>query len=127
MSSKKQTPRLKAVGTDFDKEFIDLCLGEVSREGYQGTSLKPVSWTNIIKHFKEKQNIEITQRQLKNKWDYLRKNYSIWNMLTTRTGHGCDPAAGTFDWPETYWDDIIQAITFTKSIFLNLFLNVFMF
>ncbi|KAF6159033.1 hypothetical protein GIB67_022188 [Kingdonia uniflora] len=49
----------------------------------------------------------IMKCQLKNQWDYLKKQWQVWRGLINQTGHGYDPVVGTFDWPEEVWEKII--------------------
>ncbi|KAM7508389.1 hypothetical protein LguiA_018842 [Lonicera macranthoides] len=106
---RKQGDRMKFAHSTGKRDFIELCLREVNREGYCGTSLKNVSWNRIIEDMKNKYNKDFDQKQLKNQWDYLKRLYSAWRVLETKIGHGYNLETGTFDWPDHVWDDIIKA------------------
>ncbi|KAF6146217.1 hypothetical protein GIB67_011689 [Kingdonia uniflora] len=49
----------------------------------------------------------LKQKELKNQWDYMKKQWKVWRGLINRTGHGYDPISGTFDWPDEVWENII--------------------
>ncbi|KAM7491006.1 hypothetical protein LguiA_033927 [Lonicera macranthoides] len=111
---RKQGERMKFARSTGKRDFIELCLREVTREGYCGTSLKNVSWTRIAEDMKNKYNKDFDQKQLKNQWDYLKRLYSAWRVLETKTGHGYNPEIGTFDWLDHVWDDMIKKYPDTK-------------
>ncbi|KAF6161483.1 hypothetical protein GIB67_009362 [Kingdonia uniflora] len=49
----------------------------------------------------------LKQKELKNQWDYMKKQWQVWRGLINRTGHGYDPVSGTFYWPDEVWENII--------------------
>ncbi|KAF9595137.1 hypothetical protein IFM89_037237 [Coptis chinensis] len=58
-------------------------------------------------------NVQYTQRQLKNQWDYLRKQYAAWRLLSKQTGHRVDFVRGAFEFPDEVWDDLIEKYPLT--------------
>ncbi|KAL5728701.1 hypothetical protein ACHQM5_001752 [Ranunculus cassubicifolius] len=121
-TSKKATPktsenpssRLKT-SDEWNKDFIDLCVEEFSLYGYLGTSLKQHSWDRVIEQMGKKYNAQYTQRQMKQKWDYLRGKYQAWTVLEKRTGNFYNPETSTFDFPDHTWDDIIKSHPLTSQ------------
>ena len=120
----KTNSRIKVAGTNFKREFIEMCIREVAKEGYQGTSLKSISWNRIIEECKKMYNVTYDQRQLKNQWDYQRKCYATWKFLENKTGHGYNPETGTFDWLDDVWNDMIKARYFLIYFLLTTYLHI---
>lgn len=58
-----------------EKLFIDLCIEEVNTRGKKGSgsTLNVKSWDTIGAKIKEQKGMILSQRQLKNHWDYLKK------------------------------------------------------
>ncbi|KAK3231833.1 hypothetical protein Dsin_003714 [Dipteronia sinensis] len=97
------------------KYFIDLCLQEVNSGFRSGGTLKPSAWTRIAEGLEKIIGKKFTQKQLKNGWDYMKKQYLTWTKLITTTGHGYNSVTQTFDWPAERWDDYIKANTLLTS------------
>ncbi|KAI3933171.1 hypothetical protein MKW92_003644, partial [Papaver armeniacum] len=91
---------------EFRGLFIDQCLAQATEFGFSGTSLKQTSWGNLCKFFSEKYDCTITQKKLRNHWDYLRNQYVTWSRLLARTGHGYNAETNTFDWSEEQWIEL---------------------
>ncbi|XP_026390876.1 L10-interacting MYB domain-containing protein-like [Papaver somniferum] len=90
--------------------FIDQCLAQATEYGFSGTSLKQTSWGNLCKFFSEKYDCTITQKKLRNHWDYLRTQYVTWSRLLARTDHGYNAETNTFDWSEEQWIKLDKTI-----------------
>uniref|UniRef100_A0A0D9WDC7 F-box domain-containing protein n=1 Tax=Leersia perrieri TaxID=77586 RepID=A0A0D9WDC7_9ORYZ len=57
--------------------------------------LNAVGFDEVIEMFRQMTGIELTRRQLKNKWDKLKPDYVAWQKLTRRqTGTGWDHSKG---------------------------------
>ncbi|XP_026411027.1 L10-interacting MYB domain-containing protein-like [Papaver somniferum] len=95
---------------EFRGLFIDQCLAQATEHGFSGTSLKQTSWGNLCKFFSEKYDCTITQKKLRNHWDYLRTQYVTWSRLLARTGHGYNAETNTFDWSEEQWSELDKTI-----------------
>ncbi|XP_059650118.1 uncharacterized protein LOC132295868 [Cornus florida] len=54
---------------------------------------------------KEK-NVELSQRQMKNQWDYMKKKYLTWKTLMKNIRNGNDP--DTKNWGAEKWNDYIK-------------------
>ncbi|KAK3205327.1 hypothetical protein Dsin_019373 [Dipteronia sinensis] len=70
------------------KHFIDLCLYEANSGFRSGATLKPSAWTRIAEGFEKTIGKRLNQKQLKNGWDYMKRQYQTWTKLTNTTGHG---------------------------------------
>ena len=74
------------------KIFLDLCIEEVLQGGRPGSNFKAQSWTKIIEGFKVKTGLLYGQKQLKNQWDLMRKQYNAWTILCGQIGVGYNEA-----------------------------------
>ncbi|KAH7570808.1 hypothetical protein JRO89_XS05G0196100 [Xanthoceras sorbifolium] len=63
------------------KRFIDLCLHEINNGFRSGRTLKPSAWTRIAKELETSIGRRFHQKQLKNGWDYMRRQYLEWTGL----------------------------------------------
>ncbi|KAF9600469.1 hypothetical protein IFM89_009384 [Coptis chinensis] len=85
--------------------FLDLCLEEVTKEGYQGSSLKPISWKRVRDTLNDKFKLNLEQKAFKNKWDAQKKKYVAWRNCVGKSGGGINFALGSINWPEEVGDD----------------------
>ncbi|KAK3222304.1 hypothetical protein Dsin_009329 [Dipteronia sinensis] len=63
------------------KRFLDLCLHEINNGFRSGRTLKPSAWARIVKELDTSIGKHFHQKQLKNGWDYMRKQYLEWIRL----------------------------------------------
>lgn len=70
------------------KIFFGQCIEEVQTGGRPGSHLKVPSWKKIITAFNEKIKLNYDQKQLKNMWDIMKKQYAAWKKLLNQTGVG---------------------------------------
>ncbi|KAL5723601.1 hypothetical protein ACHQM5_006981 [Ranunculus cassubicifolius] len=101
--------------TQMKRRFVEMCVREVNAFGYQGRSLKPTSWDTIRDEIIEEFGLSFKQKDLKNKWDYLRRSYRAWRYLVNKGGDAYNAENGTFSWPQSVWDDIIRQYPSTKK------------
>lgn len=92
------------------KHFIDLCLHEANSGFRSGGTLKPSSWPRIIKELEKLVGKRFNQKQLKNAWDYMKKQYLTWSRLITMMGDGYNSVTKTFDLPTERWEEYLQVI-----------------
>ncbi|XP_034686267.1 L10-interacting MYB domain-containing protein-like isoform X1 [Vitis riparia] len=90
------------------KHFIDLCLHEANSGFRSGGTLKPSSWPRIIKELEKLVGKRFNQKQLKNAWDYMKKQYLTWSRLITMMGDGYNSVTKTFDLPTERWEEYLQ-------------------
>lgn len=84
--------------------FCDICVKEVAKGNRPGTHFDRVGWENVVKAFNELTGRDYDKKQLKNKWDYLKTDWKLWNsLLHKETGIGWDPAKKTVDGPAEWW------------------------
>ena len=93
------------------KSFIDLCLQEANKKNFSGGSLKKEAWERIRLVLQKEKHVELTQKQLKNQWDYLKKKYNVWVKLVGKTGNShWDPISNTINWTNEQWEDHMKVI-----------------
>ena len=80
------------------------CIVEVLQGRRPGSNLKTQSWTRI--------GILYGQKQLKNQWDGMRKQYNIWTTLCGQTGVGLNEATQTTTMDSKRWDEYRKVISF---------------
>ncbi|XP_024043374.1 L10-interacting MYB domain-containing protein-like [Citrus clementina] len=92
----------------YRKYFIDLCMREANNGNRSGATLKPTAWNMISQELKTLTGKSITPKQLKNGWDYMKRQYLTWLKLTMTTGHGYNSTTRTFDWPPERWEEYLK-------------------
>ncbi|KAH9774480.1 DDE Tnp4 domain-containing protein [Citrus sinensis] len=92
----------------YRKYFIDLCMREANNGNRSGATLKPTAWNRISQELKTLTGKSITPKQLKNGWDYMKRQYLTWLKLTMTTGHGYNSTTRTFDWPPERWEEYLK-------------------
>ncbi|KAK2635631.1 hypothetical protein Ddye_030423 [Dipteronia dyeriana] len=90
------------------KRFLDLCLHEINNGFRSGRTLKPSAWARIAKELETSIGKRFHQKQLKNGWDYMRKQYLEWIRLVTAVGQGYNSATHTIDWPPERWEEYLK-------------------
>ncbi|KAF6152028.1 hypothetical protein GIB67_010602 [Kingdonia uniflora] len=84
------------------------CQAQIDLHRVSGTFLNALAWKTVKDELNNMQDFHVLQhKELKNQWDYLKRQWKIWRGLINRAGHGYDPVSGTFDWPEEVWANII--------------------
>ncbi|KAH9669600.1 L10-interacting MYB domain-containing protein [Citrus sinensis] len=92
----------------YRKYFIDLCMREANNGNRSGATLKPTAWNRISQELKTLTGKSITPKQLKNGWDYMKRQYLTWLKLTMTIGHGYNSTTRTFDWPPERWEEYLK-------------------
>ncbi|KAK1368798.1 hypothetical protein POM88_034890 [Heracleum sosnowskyi] len=136
MDESSETPSQKPLRTYWKddiltKTFLEACIHEVVVSGRQGSSLKPYSWENVGEVLKKTHNFDVEQRQMRNRYDYLRHRYAAWCSLRAKTGNHYNPTTNTFNFTDQEWKQHIQAnkhvatLRTTPLIFPDLCKNLF--
>lgn len=86
-----------------NKTFLEACIHEVAVNGRQGTSLQPQSWVKVGEILKSKHKFEVTARQMRNRYDYMKFRYGAWCLLKSKTGNHYDPTTNTFKFSDAEW------------------------
>ncbi|XP_076923476.1 uncharacterized protein LOC143585601 isoform X1 [Bidens hawaiensis] len=99
--------RLKLT-TEQEKLFLETCIEETVRVGYMGVSLQRESWAVVGKKLLEAYGMAVEQKQLKNKYDYLRAKYLAWSYLKRKTGNIYNPYTNMFTLTNKDWDAVCK-------------------
>ncbi|KAK1260386.1 hypothetical protein QJS04_geneDACA023789 [Acorus gramineus] len=95
---------------EMKKLFIDLCLEQVKLGGRPGSNLKTSAWKKVREEFNNKNMTNYDQRQFKNYWDMLRKQWNAWKKLISLTGIGEVAPGQTVQMDQERWDEQIKVI-----------------
>ncbi|WJZ86773.1 hypothetical protein VitviT2T_006199 [Vitis vinifera] len=106
------------------KHFIDLCLQEANKGFRSGGGLKSSAWPRIAEELEKLLGKRYTSKQLKNGWDYMKRQYLIWSKMMTMTGHGYNSVTKTFDWPAEKWEEYLQKYPEAKQFRFKPLANV---
>ena len=102
--------------------FIDLCMNEVKNGNRPGSHFNKAGWGNIEKNMKERTSRCFDKKQLKNKWDNMKKEWKLYDrLMRLETGIGWDPVKKTFNASPEWWDEKIQVIFFISINFYIIF------
>ncbi|KAL6334731.1 hypothetical protein AAG906_021390 [Vitis piasezkii] len=106
------------------KHFIDLCLQEANKGFRSGGGLKSSAWPRIAEELEKLLGKRYTSKQLKNGWDYMKRQYLIWSKMMTMTGHGYNFVTKTFDWSPENGKNIYSKISEAKQFHFKALANV---
>lgn len=90
------------------KCFLETCIEEVNKFGRNGGSLRKDTWTKLATKLDEVCKVKLTQKQLKNQYDYLKGKYSGWVYLRNKTGNIYDPALNMFNLSNQEWEEFFK-------------------
>ncbi|XP_054801459.1 uncharacterized protein LOC129305455 [Prosopis cineraria] len=75
----------KALWTTEETElFIKLALQQVKKNECKGSTLSKEGWEALMQQFNALSSRSYDKKQLKNKWDNLRKDWNIWDKLLNK-------------------------------------------
>ncbi|KAK1264389.1 hypothetical protein QJS04_geneDACA022931 [Acorus gramineus] len=97
------------------KMFIDLCLDQVKVGGRPGANLKTSAWKKVREEFNQRNLVNYEQKQFKNYWDMLRKQWNTWKRLISLTGIGEVAPGQTVQMDQERWDEHIKAYPDAKQ------------
>ncbi|XP_052625036.1 L10-interacting MYB domain-containing protein-like [Lactuca sativa] len=86
-----------------EKTFLEACIHEITTYGREGSSLKASSWKNVAERLKTEYNFVVDQKQMKNRYDYLKAKFGAWLKLKNKTGNVYNPITNTFNMEEDEW------------------------
>lgn len=82
----------------------ELMAEQVARGNRPNTHLNSVGYTEVSDRFLQMTGILLSKTQIKNKWDKLRVDWTIWLKLKRRqTGTGWNNATKTIDMETEWW------------------------
>ena len=73
-------------------------------------NFKAKSWARIGEEIFKTIERRLKQKQIKNGWEYMKKQYSTWIKMTIVTRHGYNPITQTFDWLDERWEEYLKVI-----------------
>ncbi|KAI3708333.1 hypothetical protein L2E82_37500 [Cichorium intybus] len=114
MAQKK--PRLSWKLGGIDKTFLEACLHEVTVNGREGSSLKASSWRIVGEIIKKEYNIDADQKQMKNRYDYIKGKFGAWLKLKNKTGNVYNPITNTFNLSEEEWQLEMKSNKYVESL-----------
>ncbi|KAK1374636.1 hypothetical protein POM88_030829 [Heracleum sosnowskyi] len=82
----------------------------------QGTSLQPQSWIKVGEILKNKHSFDVSSRQIRNRYDYVKFRYSAWCLLKSKTGNHYDPTTNKFNFTDAEWTQHSQANTYVSTL-----------
>lgn len=116
---------------DVIKCVLDTCVEEIQRVGRNGQSLQKESWVKLANNLKEKFDMILTQKQIRNGFDTLKAKYVGWCFLRNKTGNIYDPRTNMFTLKPEEWEDFRQGHPRAMSLktrplpYIDLFIAVF--
>ncbi|XP_045816045.1 uncharacterized protein LOC123909273 [Trifolium pratense] len=91
------------------KILLDLCMDEIRKCGKPGTGFKHKKWEEIREEFNKRANRKYNQKQLRNRMDTLRTDWTTWKQLIAKeTGLGWNHATGNIDADPSWWEAKIR-------------------
>ncbi|MFQ6663344.1 hypothetical protein Gotur_030906, partial [Gossypium turneri] len=85
--------------------FCDICIKEILKGNRPGTHFTKDGWLKIMTNFEKETGKGFSQRQLKNRWDALKKEWKAWKKLKGEdTGLEWDPIKRTVDASDDWWE-----------------------
>lgn len=93
---------------DCIKCFLEACIHEVTKVGRKEGSLHIRSWKYVQKQLQEVCNLKVTQKQMKNTYDYLKWKFLGWAYLKRKVGNLYNSKTNTFNLTEEEWRDFIK-------------------
>jgi hypothetical protein len=100
------------------KQFCDICMREVNAGHRPLGHLNRVGWKNVAEKFEQKTGRKLEHLQLKNKWDALKRSYTIFlELKNAATGLGWNDEKQTVDCSEEWWNEHL-AVSVTTIVIL---------
>ncbi|KAL1156197.1 hypothetical protein V6Z11_A08G075900 [Gossypium hirsutum] len=89
--------------------FCDICIKEILKGNRLGTHFTKDGWLKIMINFEKETGKAFSQRQLKNRWDALKKEWKAWKKLKGEdTGLGWNPIKRTVDASDDWWESRLK-------------------
>ncbi|KAK5802680.1 hypothetical protein PVK06_030294 [Gossypium arboreum] len=91
--------------------FCDICIKEILKGNRPGTHFTKDGWLKIMTNFEKETGKAYSQRQLKNRWDALKKEWKAWKKLKGEdTALGWNPIKGTVDTSDDWWESRLKVV-----------------
>ncbi|XP_071700033.1 L10-interacting MYB domain-containing protein-like [Rutidosis leptorrhynchoides] len=115
-SLKLKKGRLNWKHDGLEKTFLEACIHEIVNDGREGNSLKMRSWKNVAEKLKEEHGFIADQRQMKNRFDYLKGKFNVWTKLHNKTGNVYDPVTKKFNLTKEEWEIEIKLNKYAEPL-----------
>ena len=93
------------------RAFLDVCIEEVNKHNRPVNVLNATGKVNMTTSFNNRTKRNYGWSQLKNRWDTLKKDYTVWKgLLQHASGIGRDPITNTIDADDGWWELEIQVM-----------------
>lgn len=90
------------------KIFCEICRDEVLAGNRPNAALNATGYKNLQEKFNAKTNRNYDRTKLKNRWDTLKREYSLWiELKKNATGLGWDVQNGTIVADDEWWTEKI--------------------
>ncbi|KAF8400173.1 hypothetical protein HHK36_013469 [Tetracentron sinense] len=88
--------------------FIDLCIEQIKLGGKPSSNLKPKAWKKVVEAFVKNTGLNYDQRQLKNQWDLMKRQYLAWSKLLQQTGIGYNAHTHIIQMEDERWVEYLK-------------------
>jgi hypothetical protein len=102
---------------DYNRIVCELFAEQVRRGNRPNTHLNTLGYTEVSGRFYQMTGIELSKTQIKNKWDRLKNDWSIWQkLLRNPTGTGWDNTRGVINMDNEWWKKmkVVSIVLFTN-------------
>ncbi|KAI9079471.1 hypothetical protein K1719_038553 [Acacia pycnantha] len=90
-------------------KLLEICVKEIRISGKPGVSFKARRWEVVVDEFNKRANKNYNQKQLKNRLDNLKLDWTTWKQLLGKeTGLGWNHETGTIVADDTWWEAKIK-------------------
>ena len=94
------------------RHFIDICKGEIEAGNRPLGLFTRTAWKNLVTKYEEKTGLKQTKKQLKNKLDNMKKEYTwFMELKNSATDLGWNEAKQTVDCSNEWWDEHLAVRT----------------
>ena len=90
--------------------LIKECLEQIIKKARNNASFKKKGWKEIEAGFNAKTGKKYDNKQLRNRLDTLKREWSKWEALCKETGVGWDPKTNTVVAPNEWWEKKIKVL-----------------
>ncbi|PVH62700.1 hypothetical protein PAHAL_3G373900 [Panicum hallii] len=90
---------------DYNRIVCELFTEQVRRGNRPNTHLNTLGYIEVSGRFYQMTGIDLSKTQIKNKWDRLKNDWSIWQkLLWNQTGTGWDNTRGVINMDNEWWE-----------------------
>ncbi|KAL1175355.1 hypothetical protein V6Z11_A04G083300 [Gossypium hirsutum] len=91
--------------------FCDICIKEILKGNRPGIHFTKDRWLKIMTNFEKEAGKVFSQKQLKNRWDALKKEWKAWKKLKGEDiGLQWNPIKRTVDALDDWWESRLKVV-----------------